>query len=445
MPIRFRLPASLSIFGCRAPFMIPAPAASIAAAARLSTRASTRTPFRQPRISVRRQAVRAFSGVTVTATDRAVKIDSSEAVKRAELPNFWLRDNCRCSSCVNQDTSQRNFDTFEIPADVRAAEVKADDKGLNVVWSGDNHKSHYPWDFLRFYQNYDHRSLESVDFKYWGSSIADSPPTVSFDAVMDTSSDMGIAKLTDFIHRYGFAFVEGTPFADPADTERLLERIAFIRVTHYGGFYDFVPDLAMADTAYTNLPLPAHTDTTYFTEPAGLQAFHMLSHHSPEAPAPGENLGGASLLVDGFYAAQILQKEYPEDYDVLTRVRLPWHASGNQGITISPDRRYPVLEVLDSEDREAVGSGKSGRRLNRVRWNNDDRGIVPFGGPDADGIDPIRWYDAARKWQSILKRPDVEYWTQLQPGKPLTARDDFISRWRNTNYPREEVLKQVVG
>ncbi|CAK7243670.1 MAG: Cytochrome B translational activator protein cbs1, mitochondrial, partial [Sporothrix thermara] len=307
-------------------------------------------------------------------------------------------------------------------------------------------------------------------FHYWGSSIADSPPTVHFDAVMDTSSDKGIAQLTDYIRRFGFAFVEGTPFEDPADTERLLERIAFIRVTHYGGFYDFVPDLAMADTAYTNLPLPAHTDTTYFTDPAGLQAFHLLSHHGPETPAEGSTaLGGASLLVDGFYAAQILQKEHPEDYDVLTRVRLPWHASGNQGITLSPDRRYPVLEVLDSQDREAVGADKAGKRLNRVRWNNDDRGIVPFGGPDADGIDPVRWYDAARKWQSILKRPDVEYWTQLQPGKPLifdnwrvmhgrssfvgvrrmcggyTARDDFISRWRNTNYPRDEVLKQVVG
>ncbi|CAK7275473.1 hypothetical protein SEPCBS57363_006700 [Sporothrix epigloea] len=439
-------------------------AISAATTARLSTRASARNPSPQHRFRIRQ-----FSGVTVSATDHSVKIASPETVKRVELPNFWLRDNCRCSSCVNQDTSQRNFDTFEIPPDIRAAHVKADDKGLNVVWSGDSHKSHFSWDFLRFYQDNDHRSPERIEYHYWGSSIADKPPTVHFDAVMDLLSDKGIAQLTDYIRCYGFAFVEGTPFSDPSYTERLLERIAFIRVTHYGGFYDFVPDLAMADTAYTNLPLPAHTDTTYFTEPAGLQAFHMLSHHGPETPAPGTSLGGASLLVDGFHAAQILQKESPEDYDVLTRVRLPWHASGNQGITLSPDRRYPVLEVLDSQDLEVTGAEKTDRRLNRVRWNNDDRGIVPFGGPDADGIDPVRWYNAARKWQAILKRPEVEYWTQLQPGKPLifdnwrvlhgrssfagvrrmcggyTARDDFISRWRNTNFPRDAVLRQVVG
>lgn len=24
-------------------------------------------------------------------------------------------------------------------------------------------------------------------------------------------------------------------------------------------------------------------------------------------------------------------------------------------------------------------------------------------------------------------------------------RDDFISRWRNTNYPREEILRRIIG
>ncbi|EPE02302.1 trimethyllysine dioxygenase [Ophiostoma piceae UAMH 11346] len=456
MPIRFRAPVSL---GLHAPAGMLSPSGASRAASRLSSRTAA---FSHPCIPAGRQIARAFSGAAqVSASDHSVKIVSSEAAKRAEL------DNCRCASCVNQDTSQRNFDTFKIPSSIRASEASADDKGLNIVWSGDNHKSHYPWDFVRFYQNNDYRSPEEVDFKYWSSAIAKEPPTVSYDAVMDTS-EAGIAKLTDLIRRYGFAFVDGTPYEDPTDTERLLERIAFIRVTHYGGFYDFVPDLAMADTAYTNLPLPAHTDNTYFTDPAGLQAFHLLSHHAPPTENPTETLGGASILVDGFYAAGILRKEDPDAFDILSRVRLPWHASGNQGITISPDRRYPVFELLDEQDRDASGKHNSAR-LNRVRWNNDDRGIVPFGGPDADGIDPVRWYEAARKWSDIIKRPDVEYTVQLKPGRPLIFdnwrvmhgrqtfvgvrrmcggyinRDDFISRWRNTNYPRGQVLNQVVG
>ena len=166
----------------------------------------------------------------------------------------------------------------------------------------------------------------------------------------------------------------------------------------------------MADTAYTNLALPAHTDTTYFSDPAGLQAFHMLSH----TPAPSDDKnaeqgaaaeGGKSLLVDGFLAAKTLKSEDPKAYDVLASVRLHWHASGNKGITIAPDQLYPVLE-LDSYSGE----------LRRIRWNNDDRGVVPFG----EKYSPTEWYDAARKWDAILRRKDIEAWVQLEPGTVLS-------------------------
>lgn len=35
---------------------------------------------------------------------------------------------------------------------------------------------------------------------------------------------------------YGFCFVDGCPVS-PQKTQELLERIAFIRITHYGGFF----------------------------------------------------------------------------------------------------------------------------------------------------------------------------------------------------------------
>ncbi|KKF94776.1 Trimethyllysine dioxygenase [Ceratocystis platani] len=369
-------------------------------------------------------------------------------VKRSSLPNFWLRDNCRCSQCVNPSTSQRNFDTFAIPTDVTPSHVESGTNGLKVKWNHDGHESFYSWEFLSFYQNNDARTAEPLDLQLWGAEIALKPPSVTFEEVMSKDSDdSGVAKMTQLIRLYGMVFIEGTPHDSPATTESLLRRIAFIRETHYGGFYDFIPDMAMADTAYTNIRLPAHTDTTYFSDPAGLQSFHILSHTGKDAK------GGSSLLVDGFKAAAALKKESPEAYTILQKVRLPWHASGNEGITISPDQRYPVLET-----------GSEGELL-RVRWNNDDRGVVPF----EHGIDPVQWYEAARKWYEIINRQDFEYWRLLKPGTTLifdnwrvmhgrsefsgirrvcggyVNRDDFISRWRNTNYPRAEILDRIVG
>ena len=183
-----------------------------------------------------------------------------------------------------------------------------------------------------------------------------------------------------------------------------------------GGFYDFTSDLTMKDTAYTSLALGAHTDTTYFTDPAGLQMFHLLSHTDGE--------GGKSLLVDGFNAARTLKARSKSAYDWLCKTPIPWHASGNEGITITPAKKFPVLSFADhfNEDPDP--------RLLQVRWNNDDRGVV--GLRERDGMGAEKWYNAARLWSDILNMEKMQYWAQLEPGRPLSGsspkilfRDDF--------------------
>lgn len=160
----------------------------------------------------------------------------------------------------------------------------------------------------------------------------------------------------------------------------------------------------MKDTAYTNLALPAHTDTTYFTDPAGLQMFHLLSHT--------DGSGGASLLVDGFNAARKLRREAPNAYKVLATMPVSWHASGNQGITITPAKKMPVLNFDDVVDNKVP-------ELMQVRWNNDDRGVLSL--KEDHGMTAEKWYGAARIWNEILQRKDMEYWAQLEPGRPLST------------------------
>ncbi|KAG5956279.1 hypothetical protein E4U57_002726 [Claviceps arundinis] len=280
----------------------------------------------------------------------------------------------------------------------------------------------------------------------WSSSITDNLPKLGYDSVMDRTKVTGMMELTNLIQTYGFVFVTDSP-KTPEATEELLKAIGPIRNTHYGGFYDFVPDLAKADTAYTNQALAAHTDTTYFTDPVGLQAFHLLSHMPPPNKTGEEEalLGGQSLLVDGFHACAIMKREHPAEYKLLREVRIPWHASGNLDVAITPDRAYPVVEGPP-------------HRVHRIRWNNDDRGCVPMHAP----VD--EWYDAARKWDEILRHPSNVFWFQLTPGRILIFdnwrilhgrsafegqrricggyinRDDFYSRWQLSNYPREDVV-----
>ncbi|KAK3359748.1 hypothetical protein B0T25DRAFT_108493 [Lasiosphaeria hispida] len=358
------------------------------------------------------------------------------------------RDNCACTKCRNQDTNQRSFDTFDIDPDIRPAHAEAVGESLKITWS-DQHESVYPVDTLRRYA-FGHRDV-TPKVNFWGS--APGPSAMSYLSI-DTDPKW-MAELTMLIKTNGFVFVHDTPYDSPEPTKQLLERIGPIRNTHYGGFYDFIPDLASADTAYTNLALAPHTDTTYFTDPAGLQAFHLLSH-VPASKTDGDEVGtdpeaasgGESILIDGFNASKILKMTIPWSFAILRATKVHWHASGNEGIAIAPERACSVLRARNGN-------------VFQVRWNNDDRGIVPLG--DA-------WYNAARKWDEILKRENMQFKFQLKPGTVLIfdnwrvlhgrtaftgtrricggyiSMDDFNSRWRTTNFfSKEEVLAQVMG
>jgi len=146
--------------------------------------------------------------------------------------------------------------------------------------------------------------------------------------------------------------------------------------------------MSHGDLAYSTQALPAHTDTTYFTDPAGLQIFHQL-HHDGD--------GGESLLVDGFYVASQLSKR---SYDTLTRLSIPSHASGSKGHLLRPVD-HPVLRHDHSG------------RLVQVRWNNEDRGVLGYNWSPQDVSE---WYAAAREFETITRSREAEYWFQLSPG-----------------------------
>lgn len=360
------------------------------------------------------------------------------------IPNIWLRDNCQCGSCMHDTTKQRLLDTFSIPKDISIKshwiEGEGEDPTFKIEWS-DGHESRYLRSFLaQTTTTEDFKAIQRqglVELNLWDSRIASKPPTQAYHHVMSHDPK----KLLRKIRTHGFCYVDGTPSENPLFTKMLLERISFIRETHYGGFYDFTADLASNDTAYTNIALEAHTDTTYFSDPAGLQAFHLLSHTDGE--------GGASLLVDGFKAAEELRQTDRKAYEILSTVNVHAHASGNEGISIQPYRGFPVLEH-DS----ATGD------LLRVRWNSSDRASIEL------PIEEVEtWYDAARKFDAILKKKENEYWEQLVPGRVLifdnwrvlhgrssftgkrricggyVNRDDWISKFKMLEFGSEDVLK----
>ncbi|BGP25914.1 hypothetical protein JCM10295v2_004856 [Rhodotorula toruloides] len=321
---------------------------------------------------------------------------------------IWLRDHCREERSFHPQTKQRLIDTFKIPSDYRPSAARTTEEGLIVTWPESafetSYESFFPWSFLTEHA-YNPPLLRTKNLPspleqkvLWTKEIAKGVPTVTYEEVME--SEEGVYEWLKRIDTYGFSFISGIP-GTPEATEALIRRIAFIRETHYGGFWDFTANLEHGDLAYSDVRLEGHTDTTYFTDPCGLQLFHLLSPDHTHS-------GGHNLLVDGFRAASILRTEHPSFYDLLSTLPIPSHASGSgsaslpSGVHMRPLRRFPVFN--HDENGELV----------MVRWNGDDRGVV--GGEAFEGKTMEEWYEASRTWEGILRSDDAQLWTKFEVG-----------------------------
>ncbi|GAA6059985.1 hypothetical protein JCM10212_001334 [Sporobolomyces blumeae] len=372
-------------------------------------------PFRRTFASSPLAALAGPSAPQATATPRA-QVRAGDGRVELELGNgtrtsfspIWLRDHCRDERSFHPATRQRLVDTCKLPRDLRPSKAIAEAEGIRIHWPETSfesaYDSFYPYSFL-LEHSYNPPLLRERDLPgthaskvLWTRDIAQSLPTVAYDEVM--SSEKGVFEWLKRIDTYGFSFCSGIP-GTPEATEALIRRIAFIRETHYGGFWDFTANLEHGDLAYSEVRLEAHTDTTYFTDPCGLQLFHLLSPST-------SHTGGHNLLVDGFRAASVLRASHPDVYALLSTLPIPAHASGSgsasipSGVHMRPLRRYPVLN--HDEHGELV----------QVRWNGDDRAVV--GGEAFEGRKMDEWYEALRIWEGILRSDEAQLWTEMEIG-----------------------------
>ncbi|CAB4404256.1 unnamed protein product [Rhizophagus irregularis] len=380
--------------------------------------------------------------IAVSTTLTKVFIDWPDG-QTSKFHNIWLRDHCKCDECFHKVTKQRLVDTFKIPEDLESESALPESNGIKIKWS-DGHTSFFRWTWLRRH-SYDPQFVDFQPFLQkkilWDARIKEYPPTVKYEDVM--KSEEGLSNWLLNIDQFGFCFVDGVP-PKVEETEELAKRICFIRETHYGRFWDFTSNLEHGDTAYTSLALKAHTDNTYFTDPSGLQMFHLIEF---------DGTGGSSLLVDGFWAARRLKMTFPEAHKILSTIRIPAHSAGDPDTLIEPTpNAYPILNYNPLTNE-----------IYQIRYNNDDRSTLSH----LSSNEVEAFYDALRKWNNILIDKENEYWVKLEPGRALIFNnwrvlhgragftghrrlvgaylnwDDYRSKLKISNLTREEIDEMI--
>ncbi|XP_077596714.1 trimethyllysine dioxygenase, mitochondrial isoform X2 [Stigmatopora nigra] len=319
---------------------------------------------------------------------------------RMHLDYVWLRDHCRSSSSFNFQTNQRNLDTGSIDLNIRPDRIQVEDDHLILTWP-DGHISKYSLSWIA--ENTFEANKQSImqPRVVWNADIYHNSRITNskWDTFMNSEEEL--KKFLQNYLLYGVAFVDDVPATVEA-TEAVTQRVSLIRETTYGKMWCFTSDFSRGDTAYSQLALDRHTDTSYFHEPCGIQVFHCLKH---------EGTGGKNLLVDGFYAAETVRQQSPKHFELLSSVPI----------------RHEYVESTDGHRNHMIGVGPV---LNLHPWNNEVY-LIRYNNYDRSVINTVphdvvrRWYVAHRHLTTELRRPENELWVKLTPGKVI-----FIDNWR---------------
>ena len=332
----------------------------------------------------------------VVVRGRELELRWSDRGEGTVLPLLWLRDNCPGPQSQHPETRQRLVDTFRIPADLGARSVTLEDGGrtLRVDWSGDGHVSRFDAGFLAGLRP--NPDVLPVTHTTWDrDAMAAQVPHVNFGRFM--AEDAVLKEYLEAIARWGFCFVEEVP-GTPEATRAVATRIAYIRETIFGGYWDFTANMEHKDTAYTSMAIGPHTDGTYSLDAPGYQMFHCLA---------AECTGGENLLIDGFRIAQIMQRDDPDAYRLLTEIAIPGqYLDYGRGVHLMA--RRPLFRLDDSGE------------LVQVSYNNLDR--APF------ALEPQRqlaFYRALATFDRLCGDPALQHRRRLLPGSVL-----LFDNWR---------------
>ncbi|KAH8674789.1 hypothetical protein BGZ60DRAFT_404818 [Tricladium varicosporioides] len=248
----------------------------------------------RPQLTYRPLAAKAKVG------DRPSKQNNPDyvTIRGVHLPKVLLRDACKCAKCVDSSSTQKNFQTTDIPINIEIRNLMYKNGNVVVTWNNDvpgfdsDHVSTYPLKSLTSYRRSSslvHDHSRGFVPQFWDATkIKRRLEFMSFEDYM--TSDRHLYHALKNLDIHGLILIRGVPDSEKS-VEDLAGRMGNIRDTLYGRTWDVksVPDAK--NVAYTSQFLGLHMDLLYMANPPGFQFLHCLKSTAK---------GGASLFADSY-------------------------------------------------------------------------------------------------------------------------------------------------
>ncbi|HSK39245.1 MAG TPA: TauD/TfdA family dioxygenase [Arenibaculum sp.] len=313
---------------------------------------------------------------------------------------LWLRDNCRSPERFDVRTGERKALTEDIPADLRARDVRLEDGTVRVLWSDYGADSVFEAAWLQK-NAYDAAPLPRVTrMTPWDANYGAEMAWFDYAEVM--AGDDAAARMIDAYERYGLIRLAGVPCED-GEVERFADRIAYVREIAFDRVADIRVSADPYTLGFTDAALPLHTDCSGYSWPPNVMVFHCLRN---------EVAGGASQYVDGAQVVRQLRRRDPEALRILSEYDVEFRLWSKQADTLA---RCPPI-ILDDMGELSV--------LRYANWAVQPLRTVPF------DLVP-RWYEAWRALAERVNAPENRVSHRCEPGEILVVNNQRVLHGRD--------------
>jgi alpha-ketoglutarate-dependent taurine dioxygenase len=331
-----------------------------------------------------------------------------------EFDSIFLRDSCQCPACVDTSTSQKNFQTNDVPVDIQGAFVKIQQHAGSdvavVQWVNDmessptEHKTIVPLSILR--NKSDHRRSRRIDhfntsnLALWDRAMmTDNNIFLDFDEFQ--SSDKGLLRAMKQLESHGLVFLRNVPDCTATDSSaslnQIVSRIGPIRSTFYGLTWDVKSVPGAINIAYTHQFLGLHMDLCYMDLTPQFQFLHSLRARAP---------GGESIFSDSFRAAEEMRRTHPGDFKALAEYPITFHYY-NAGQSYRQVR--PTIELTNQTDMSSP--------IRTINWSPPFQGPLTFDTSSNSGTTLSSFLAAAKRFDELISTPKSLFELRMNEGE----------------------------
>ncbi len=226
---------------------------------------------------------------------------------KKEIHPIWLRERINGDQYLDKKTSQRLFDPSSL-SEINIEKAKIDNDILEVKFNDGSNSKYQISKLVSELLNNENLS-DNIKLRLWDSSINDVPKFVYKNDLFESKEMVYLLKS---FYKFGYVIIKELPTKNNFIIN-FANSIGNVRATNFGEFFDVKSIPNANDLAYTSLALAPHTDNPYRNPVPCIQLLHCIEN---------EVTGGQSTLVDGFRVATYMQENYPDYFNILTKVKV---------------------------------------------------------------------------------------------------------------------------